>query len=78
MELDSKEIKIIRKLFNCCDSLFEDMIEEVGGKYDYGLRIKDLKKLARKFGAREIETEEWNHNIEEEQEALEYRRQDET
>ena len=74
MELNRKEKKIIKKLLNGCESLFEDMVEEVGGEYDYGFSIQDLRDLCKKFGATEIPASEWKKNIQYEKEALDERK----
>lgn len=70
MELSRKERKIIKTLLNSSELLFEDMVEEVGGEYDYGFRIQEVWNLYKKFGGTEIPASEWKKHIQYEKEAL--------
>jgi hypothetical protein len=70
MELNRKERKIISTLLNNADSLFEDMIEEIGSEYDYGFRIQDVRDLFQRFDTVDLPDEEWKKYIRYEKEAL--------
>ena len=70
MELNKKEKKIISALLNNADSLFEDMIEEIGGEYDYGFRIQDVRDLCKRFDVIELTDSEWEEHIKWEKEAI--------
>lgn len=70
MVLTKKEEKIVTSLLNNADSLFEDMIEEMGSEYDYGFKIADVRNLCNRFDTVDLPTEEWDDWIEREQEVL--------